>query len=1050
MSRTKMYTLASALLALSCAPTEPVNQASALCWGDEECGNGRYCALNTCVDAPAEEAVWEGSTLVGGSARLEGERSWLRAPHTFSSLATVHTLQGVKTLGDLPPAQTAEGNTTEGILHIEGIAVPFKVIDQGDTKLLDMPLFSHPVQSSDLAWRRPTATGTLTVQMDLDLREGRLLWDHGELVGELQITDRYQEEYAGTTLVSQEGEPVPGGWHPTWEAAILGEVECDSSLLACETKALTGCAAEVMDLGYALPEVLEKDLEVSWETCQKEEWFSVGKYWKRNCFGREAFDCAEQLLILAGTTIGATPETDIPEHLMPVLEAQVEGRKVLSFNAMAASAFAYREDPFATVPRETDIYQTATARNKEVLDRLTAPNAIEMFGEDLLTELATVDMDIRRKWCAVDPETCNEHWMWGAYLASLTTEENRTALLRHLPVLYDTSSPTRPPLLQSHVDVDKGLSNFDLTAAYAKEKIDDLAQITAVAETAYDAVWDQEYDIEKIRHEISMSFDGQLRDLCGADGNNNPDIEHCGENTGRIRVAQAAQVAAQKRVEKADISAALNRLAITVEESRMESIVRLFQETQAKLQEYEGKLFQVVDAYGEKRAATQIAAAKRECIRIAQASMLENAVLDASCKEELQAQIAKGYSIFGWYVPDPAGAVLTEKKCKAARKQIAKQAELQCQGVKDQAEVQNALEELARLEESEIQVINHDISETLRESDLSEKVINSTATVQNMMAQVLWHDKNVEEAKAEEEVQALAWMSAMVEVAAKLEEKATTLEKVIDDNPNLSSRFLWKRIALGHEVQGALHRAQKAMDWWVSAMELEASADLQYLHEEITQARTPVRLLSIAGCLEQMEKEMQIYRGVPQPYEISLSLRKDLWGIQGPVDGPEGPIDEIQQFQDRLHHPAYLDEEGVLTVAWPMTDTFYGHGVCDKRITNVRVELIGGSLGDANGYVTLAHNGQTYTTSCSGELIQNTLPAWEVQIDADINGLSPHTPSAGYAGWPLQSGGWKLVFDPTSWGNEDIDLTELYDIRVSYEYLGRTPNGVPYSARCDG
>lgn len=1020
------------------------------CWGDAVCEEGQRCVLNTCQDATliVDEVVFEESAssvrVVSGTVREEGSPELLHAPLVFQE--GTHTLVGLNETLTFrmedkqdPPAP----NFFAGVADFGSFYLPVSIFYDTKTIVIETSLSAVAWEASldgegRATWTQNIPMGSghraLTLRIQNDFITMGWAGLENPIEGVLKLHPQgHLPGYTKSTRPSEALQVNAEGWHPSWEWAIAHQdLACDWNILGCLNQSLGGCSEEVVAQGYAMPEVLSGDLEWTWESCQSLDWMPTEGI-ERSCWSREAFDCAESMIAVLDSSFGGSPELLAEDMVEVVLRKEIEGAVILSQDALVESAMAYRTAPNAPTVREKAVLEEAMDRNTDIFERFTSSKGLAYLDLEVLRPLVLADLVLRRRLAEIDPSTVMESWFWRSYVEGIFPENDFPGVL----AFSASDTLTRSPWIRSPQDVANGISDLDLLKLHSQEQIQVYSHLLTSAEAAYVALDVKYHDADGSRLQLETIYDAKLRELCGPG-----DIPaSCGMSSGRIAELAAQAEAARIRVKKAGIASSLNLLAISIEEDRIAQIVAAYEAMEEVLDMYQGRLLQIRGEYGEKRDATRMANAERDCIRYAEMAALSQESLHASCQQEMQAQLAKGYSVFGWNVPDPAGAILAKKTCDAKRSEIQGNQSIQCGAAKDQAELQGAMDELDRLESSEIMVVNDQINQTLRQGAMQEQVINSGSVVRNMMGQILWHDADVEEAQKDAEAASIAWLSAYLEVASIMMERETTITSLVEEdpeNPYHNPAFLWARRALGEKILSARSRTREALSWYLQALEMEIGEGLPSLWDKLGDARRTEDFEDLAACISHLTIAHEIARGSSQAYSTTISLRDDVWGIQGPLTGPEGPISVQTQFQERFQQGGQ-----VKILDLPIDPYLYGHALCDTRLSGIRVDLLGGDLGDLEAVATLGHLGMASYPTCGGDWRHESTSPWEVTIQTSINGSSTSL-NTGYAGWPIFGSGWYLRLDPSVPMNQDLDFDSISDVRVTFEYQARTIQAQSY------
>src|SRR5690606_355298 len=116
-------------------------------------------------------------------------------------------------------------------------------------------------------------------------------------------------------------------------------------------------------------------------------------------------------------------------------------------------------------------------------------------------------------------------------------------------------------------------------------------------------------------------------------------------------------------------------------------------------------------------------------------------------------------------------------------------------------------------------------------------------------------------------------------------------------------------------------------------------------------------------------EDYRLTHGYGQAYTTEVSLRADVFGITGDLPDVDGtPAAPAEQFQALLRDPAHRRIDG--TIALPFTlsatpgHTLFSTWLCDDRLDQIEVKLIGDYLGDREAEVLLTRQGLTTVRRC--------------------------------------------------------------------------------------
>ncbi len=611
------------------------------------------------------------------------------------------------------------------------------------------------------------------------------------------------------------------------------------------------------------------------------------------------------------------------------------------------------------------------------------------------------------------------------------------------------------PLALGPEDIAHNRSNFDAVAALAADEISHFSQVATDA-------WQKARDYEEKTHilastalQIETEYDSKLRALCGSlPGETTPALATCGEKGGQIAELRAAAKAAGLRIQHAAQASENNLNSIHVEEVRFGRIVALALNLSKVIDEAHDRIFTVKGNYGEDHSVLEQAAATAECARIRDNAYAEAEVIETGCDSAMVAQMTAGPAIFGFATPNIPGLAYASKECEAKKAALNTATNNQCASVLNEAGLQSARDELQRNEDLELMTINAEIDQAIRESDIEAQRAASIALIENIRAEGLLLQIETEEAILAQGTARTAMLSAYKEAAVLIQEKARTVGLMIDDSPdNARTRphFLQARLEAAGRVLPARERAIRRVYLALRALEYELNQDLPALRDTLAAARSPEDITSLMTCLASIAEDYRLENGHGQPYVTEVSLRADIFGMTADIPDVDGsPATPAEQFAALLQDPMHGQPDGGVALPFALSafeHTLFSTALCDDRIDQIEVKLIGDFLGDKEAEVILTRQGLAGTRRCDGA----DLPNWtayvpydfdreQIVIQAGVNDWGTGGPNAGYAAWPVHGEQWTLTIPSPSLApaNLDLDLRNISDVVLRLHHRAGT------------
>jgi hypothetical protein len=617
------------------------------------------------------------------------------------------------------------------------------------------------------------------------------------------------------------------------------------------------------------------------------------------------------------------------------------------------------------------------------------------------------------------------------------------------------------PLALGPEDIAKGRSNFDAVQALAAD------ELTQFVQTAADA-WQKSRDYEQKAHtlaatalQIETEYDAKLRALCGSrPGETTPDLKSCGEYGGQIADHRAAITAAGLRIRHATQASENNLHAIAVEDERFGKEIAIALDLAAEIEAAHGQIFQIQQDGEQSRSVRVQAEAMAECHRIRDNVLTQSDEITTSCNVQYMMQLQAGVSIFGFRLPAVAPMVAIKVDCENKLRSLENAADNQCDAAKGQAGLQNALTELQLGEDQEVMAVNADIDQAIRDSDLEVRRAASVALVKNIRAEGLLLEIEAEEAELSHRTAVAAMQSTFLEVAALAQSKARAVGLMVEDSPeNALTRphFLQARLEAASRVLPARERTIRRVYLALRALEYELNQELPALRDTLAAARSPEDIASLSTCLAGIAEDYRLEHGYGQPYVTEVSLRTDIFGITTDIPDVDGsPATPAEQFAALLQDPLHRQPDGAVALPFALSafeNAQFSTWLCDDRLDQIEVKLVGDFLGDKEAEVLLTRQGLAGVRRCDGA----ELPQWsayvpysfereQLVIQAGINDWGTGGPNAGYAAWPVHGEQWTLTIPPgeQSPANLDLDLRRISDVVLRLRHRAGTvaPAGV--------
>ena len=555
---------------------------------------------------------------------------------------------------------------------------------------------------------------------------------------------------------------------------------------------------------------------------------------------------------------------------------------------------------------------------------------------------------------------------------------------------------------------DQGLTNFEQVHHHvSNEALASAVQDEVDARTAMREFEDRQYAVLEAMTNVVIQYDEQLFDICGELAGE-PDVANCGEQDGSLKLEIQSL-----EYEKAGVDLVETRLAslkrqIQIEEDRARAVSGV----------RDANIQMILDN-GEARAAITIA----------------DSVLSSI---QTFLSIASNSSAMNFGTPTGLGAISAVLQLQ--RGMLAAQ--------KDR---------LQAMERSRMEAATRQI-----------ELINSAATVKNLLLQM----GTVAIEAMMQEIRANQAASRIIAMRKKVQRLVATRDMLLDRaadpeyNPSADPSY---RLIRDQSAERAASSFKRAMRWvylTARAFEYETNTDLACIESDLFTIRTAAGLTSFMHNLMENFTAFRAAYSSPQVYVDEVSVREDIFGIKQPVaDSVTGEdVSPQEQFRRMLLDPENMDGRGGVSLEFS-TSVSAGNGVfssllCNDRIKEIQVMLVGDFLGDNEAGVILSQSGASIIRSCNPTHLGTERELVEYNIDPEMSSTSAGVNTYGMApastalyGRSVAFSSWRLTipsgdFEPN---NVDIALTHLDDIVIKVTHEALTVDdlsGNEYVAEC--
>ncbi|MDY0004893.1 MAG: hypothetical protein RBU30_26580 [Polyangia bacterium] len=538
---------------------------------------------------------------------------------------------------------------------------------------------------------------------------------------------------------------------------------------------------------------------------------------------------------------------------------------------------------------------------------------------------------------------------------------------------------------------DQGLTNFEQVFNHVSSEILAGAKTDEDAAKASVREFEQnQYTVTTAISDVNIQYNEQLSEICGTVGGE-PDVANCGTEDGSLKLELQSLEYEQSGVDLVETRLVGLKTQIQIELDRAAAVSGV----------RDGNI-RMIQENGEVMAAMTVADSVL--------SSIQTFLSIASNSNALNFGTPTGLGAISAVIQLQRGMIAAEK------------------------------ERLQTMERARMEAATQQI-----------ELINSQATVKNLLLQM--STVAIEVMMQQDRVNQP--MSRIIALKEKVKRLVATRDMLIlraQNNPAADPSFRLTRDRLAEQAEASFERAQEWVYLAARAFEYETNTDFPCIESHLYRVRTAAGLQTFMTNLMANFTAFRAAYGSPQVYVDEISVRQDVFGISqalvDPVTGEE--ISPLEQFRRLLLSGDNKDGHGGVSLPFSSSISA-GNGVfssllCNDRIKDIQVMLVGDFLGDNEAGVVLSQAGSSLIRSCNPthtgtlqELVEYNIDDEKASIQAGVNtyGLAPA--STAFYGRSVAFSSWRVSIPSGSEepNNADLDLTHLDDIviKVGHEAL---------------
>jgi hypothetical protein len=601
-------------------------------------------------------------------------------------------------------------------------------------------------------------------------------------------------------------------------------------------------------------------------------------------------------------------------------------------------------------------------------------------------------------------------------------------------------------------------TNFEIVWDDAMFLVDAFFDRLQEASAALDAYDTQSFNVTLELNKISNMYDERLGDLCGYDDEGNPALGTCGQSASDISRFLLEIQQAQLVVQQARQQLSNNHELIKIEEDTIREIIANEQALQQFIADSQGEIFQIGEDAFNQVGAQQAMLAERQCTAQYEQAGVETAIIAAEAIFEAADNLGESP------IPNVSGA--TAAAALGVAKGIAEfgKAALECDLINDTFDIESEIGTIEFLAEGEIDVINTQIEDAMRDAGLEEKVILSKQKVAQLALEGMTLGIQVKEAVKAQEIAVQNLGQAVQEVAALVKRRDRRMA-LIDEanplNPMANPRFLQARLELGKDVLARRIRALREAYTAGRALEYHTNGDIPQIETMLVSARSETEIEDFMVCAMAIFNDYKL-QPASSSYDKEISLREDIFGLLEPVyDSATGYTYQPEElFHEVLADPEHILPDGSLqfAVGLPLQgDSLFSSAICDDKLDTVEIMVEGEQLGDEDMLVQIERRGGANLRKCeeglssTASLVTYNLGDANAAIQAGVNDWSTGQPNGSFTDWPTSGEQWIITIprDPgVAPQNQDVNFSTISDIKLRLIRRGR-PLSAPFNPTCN-
>jgi len=318
----------------------------------------------------------------------------------------------------------------------------------------------------------------------------------------------------------------------------------------------------------------------------------------------------------------------------------------------------------------------------------------------------------------------------------------------------------------------------------------------------------------------------------------------------------------------------------------------------------------------------------------------------------------------------------------------------------------------------------------------------------------------------------LALNTMIFSLSDELESRDTLIERRLSDPNNALNDPLFRviRDENANAYRQAFTRAQKKVYYALRALEYETGWD-SGLEQVLFAANSPLELRQVVQSIDDAYDCFTMRAGDRAPYELEISLRRDIFGIEGPWQDPL--TGEVFTEGDRFRRTLLSPDTLITTTGHESLTLVFSTGLsinevtgftvssltrCVEQIDTIQMQVVGSGVGTDHVEIFLDQRGTGLLRSCESsvgldpegdELRSYDLGAGGINtgtsIQARVNDWSD--PNGQLASRPVANTRWELYILLSDPQHDGLNLLGIEDIllRITTGARSLPPGGTDLS-----